>query len=128
MCTPPLGVVSCGARRSISNVSNLLAGDRWCWAVVTVGVSRSCGSMMARARVESLEGIKAQSPNKLRCEYLQRSGRRSKLGNFNALRVATEDYFRSSGHVMTNSGRRTLIQITIDVMNVRKPLLSTSAL
>ena len=32
------------------------------------------------------------------------------------------------GHVMTNSGRRTLIQITFDVMNVRKPLLSTSAL
>ena len=32
------------------------------------------------------------------------------------------------GHVMTNSGRRILIQITFDVMNVRKPLLSTSAL
>ena len=32
------------------------------------------------------------------------------------------------GHVMTNSGRRFLIQITFDVMNVRKPLLSTSAL
>ena len=32
------------------------------------------------------------------------------------------------GHVMTNSGRRMLIQITIDVMNVRKPLLTTSAL
>ena len=32
------------------------------------------------------------------------------------------------GHVMTNSDRRTLIQITFDVMNVRKPLLSTSAL
>ena len=31
-------------------------------------------------------------------------------------------------HVMTNSGRRILIQITFDVMNVRKPLLSTSAL
>ena len=29
---------------------------------------------------------------------------------------------------MTNSGRRFLIQITFDVMNVRKPLLSTSAL
>ena len=29
------------------------------------------------------------------------------------------------GHVMTNSGRRILIQITFDVMNVRKPLLST---
>ena len=29
---------------------------------------------------------------------------------------------------MTNSGRRILIQITFDVMNVRKPLLSTSAL
>ena len=32
------------------------------------------------------------------------------------------------GHVMTNSGKRILIQITYDVMNVRKPLLSTSAL
>ena len=32
------------------------------------------------------------------------------------------------GHVTTNSGRRILIQITFDVMNVRKPLLSTSAL
>ena len=32
------------------------------------------------------------------------------------------------GHVMTNSGRRILIQITFDVMNVRKPLLSASAL
>ena len=32
------------------------------------------------------------------------------------------------GHVMTNSGGRILIQITFDVMNVRKPLLSTSAL
>ena len=32
------------------------------------------------------------------------------------------------GHVMTNSGRRILIQITFDVMNVRKTLLSTSAL
>ena len=32
------------------------------------------------------------------------------------------------GHVMTNNGKRILIQITFDVMNVRKPLLSTSAL
>ena len=32
------------------------------------------------------------------------------------------------GHVMTNSGKRILIQITFDVMNVRKPLLSISAL
>ena len=32
------------------------------------------------------------------------------------------------GHVMTNSGRRILIQITFDVRSVRKPLLSTSAL
>ena len=32
------------------------------------------------------------------------------------------------GHVMTNSGRRILIPITFDVMNVRKPLLSTSPL
>ena len=32
------------------------------------------------------------------------------------------------GHVMTNSVRRIFIQITIDVMSVRKPLLSTSAL
>ena len=32
------------------------------------------------------------------------------------------------GHVMTISGRRILIQITFDVMNVRKSLLSTSAL
>ena len=32
------------------------------------------------------------------------------------------------GHVTTNSGGRILIQITFDVMNVRKPLLSTSAL
>ena len=32
------------------------------------------------------------------------------------------------GEVMTNSGKRILIQITLDVMNVRKPLLSTSAL
>ena len=31
-------------------------------------------------------------------------------------------------HVMTNSGTRILIQITFDVMNVRKPLLSSSAL
>ena len=33
-----------------------------------------------------------------------------------------------NGHVMTNSGKRILIQITIVVMNVRTPLLSTSAL
>ena len=32
------------------------------------------------------------------------------------------------GHVMTNSGKQILIQITFDVMSVRKPLLSTSAL
>ena len=32
------------------------------------------------------------------------------------------------GHVTTNSGRRILIQNTFDVMSVRKPLLSTSAL
>ena len=32
------------------------------------------------------------------------------------------------GHVTTNSGGRILIQITFDVMSVRKPLLSTSAL
>ena len=32
------------------------------------------------------------------------------------------------GHVTTNSGRRILIQITFDVMSVRKPLVSTSAL
>ena len=32
------------------------------------------------------------------------------------------------GHVITNSGKRILIQITFDVMNVRKPLFSTSAL
>ena len=31
-------------------------------------------------------------------------------------------------HVMTNSGKRILIETTFDVMNVRKPLLSTSAL
>ena len=31
-------------------------------------------------------------------------------------------------HVMTNSGKRILIQITFDVMNVRKPFVSTSAL
>ena len=32
------------------------------------------------------------------------------------------------GHVMTNSGKRILIQVTFDVRSVRKPLLSTSAL
>ena len=32
------------------------------------------------------------------------------------------------GHVTTNSGRRVSIQITFDVMSVREPLLSTSAL
>ena len=32
------------------------------------------------------------------------------------------------GHVMTNSEKRILIQITYEVINVRKPLLSTSAL
>ena len=32
------------------------------------------------------------------------------------------------GHVTTNSGRRILIQITFDVVGVRKPLLSTSTL
>ena len=32
------------------------------------------------------------------------------------------------GYVMTNSGKRFLIQISFDVMNVRKPLLGTSAL
>ena len=32
------------------------------------------------------------------------------------------------GHVTTNSGRRILIQVTFDVVSVRKPLLSTSAL
>ena len=31
------------------------------------------------------------------------------------------------GHVMTNSEKRILFQITFDVMNVRKPLLSTSS-
>ena len=31
------------------------------------------------------------------------------------------------GHVMTNNGKRILIQITFDLMSVRKPLLSTSA-
>ena len=31
------------------------------------------------------------------------------------------------GHVTTNSGRRILIQITFDVMSVRKPILSTMA-
>ena len=32
------------------------------------------------------------------------------------------------GHVMTNSGKRILVQITFGVMSVRKPLLSTSSL
>ena len=32
------------------------------------------------------------------------------------------------GHLTTNSGRRILIQITFDMMSVRKPLLSTFAL
>ena len=32
------------------------------------------------------------------------------------------------GHVMTNSGKRILILITFDAMNVRKLFLSTSAL
>ena len=32
------------------------------------------------------------------------------------------------GHVTTNSGRRIFIQVTFDVMSVRKPFLSTSAL
>ena len=32
------------------------------------------------------------------------------------------------GHVRTNSGKRTLIQITFDLMNVHKPLLINSAL
>ena len=32
------------------------------------------------------------------------------------------------GHATTNSGRRILIQITFDVLTVRKPLLSTCAL
>ena len=32
------------------------------------------------------------------------------------------------GHVTTNTSKRILIQITLDVMSVRKPLLSTSAL
>ena len=47
-----------------------------------------------------------------------------------AKKVALQHYGQKVvyGHVMTNSGRRTLIQITFDVMNVRKPLLSTSAL
>ena len=31
------------------------------------------------------------------------------------------------GHGMTNSSKRNLVQITLDVMNVRKSLLSTSA-
>ena len=44
--------------------------------------------------------------------------------------VALEHYGQKVvyGHVMTNSGKRILIQITFDVMNVRKHLLSTSAL
>ena len=44
--------------------------------------------------------------------------------------VALQHYGQKmvNGHVMTNSGRRNLIQITLDVMNVRKPLVSTSAL
>ena len=35
---------------------------------------------------------------------------------------------RTKSGLRTHSGRRILIQITFDVMNVRKPLLSTSAL
>ena len=44
--------------------------------------------------------------------------------------VALQHYLQKVvyGHVMTNSGKRFLIQITFDVMKVRKPLLSTSAL
>ena len=44
--------------------------------------------------------------------------------------VALQHYGQKvvDGHVMTNSGRRILIQITFDVMNVRKPFLSISAL
>ena len=44
--------------------------------------------------------------------------------------VALQHYGQNvvCGHVMTNSGKRILVQIKIDVMNVRKPLLSTSAL
>ena len=47
-----------------------------------------------------------------------------------ATNVALQHYGQKVvyGHVMTNSGKRILIQITFDVMNVRKPLLSTSAL
>ena len=43
-----------------------------------------------------------------------------------ALRHYGQEVF--CGHVTTNSGRRVFIQITFDVMSVRKPLLSTSAL
>ena len=44
--------------------------------------------------------------------------------------VALQHYGRKVvyGHVTTNSGSHILIQITFDVMSVRKPLLSTSAL
>ena len=47
-----------------------------------------------------------------------------------AKNVALEHYGQNVvyGHVMTNSGKRFLIQITFDVMNVRKPLVSISAL
>ena len=44
--------------------------------------------------------------------------------------VALQQYGQKEvyGHVLTNSGKRIFIQITFDVMNVRKFLLSTSAL
>ena len=47
-----------------------------------------------------------------------------------ANKVALQHYGQKVvyGHVMTNSGKRILIQITFDVMNVRKTLLSTCAL
>ena len=53
--------------------------------------------------------------------------------NFDAVaanNVALQHYGQKVvyGHVMTNSGKRILIQITFDVMNVRKLLLSISAL
>ena len=50
------------------------------------------------------------------------------VSSFNVEAVQRTTQKRVHGHVTTNSGRRILIQITFDVMSVRKPLLSTSAL
>ena len=68
-------------------------------------MSRTCLSTLIRAATSNVEAVTANK------EALLHYGQRVVYG-----------------HVTTNSGKRVLMQITFDVMSVRKPLVSTSAL